>query len=93
MKKTLKNLFIGFGFLSLLLTGCQAGSNGKEVTGYHIDENGHLIIEYDDGSTKDMGEYHDADGNHNYTVKFLNYDSSVLFTTSVARGGDRKSVV
>ena len=86
MKKTLKSIFIGVGFLSLLLTGCQSTSN-KEVTGYHIDENGHLIIEYNDDSIKDMGEYHDADGNHNYTVKFLNYDSSVLFTTSVARGG------
>ena len=86
MKKTLKSIFIGVGFLSLLLTGCQSTSN-KEVTGYHIDENGHLIIDYNDGSTKDMGEYHGADGNHNYTVKFLNYDSSVLFTTSVARGG------
>ena len=87
MKKTLKSIFIGVGFLSLLLTGCQSASNNREVVGYHVDENGHLIIEYNDGSTKDMGEYHDADGNHNYTVKFLNYDSSVLFTTSVARGG------
>lgn len=87
MKIRFSKFFIGIGFLSLLLTGCQTQFSSKDVVGYHIDENGHLIIEYNDGSTKDMGEYHGPDGNNNYIVNFLNYDSSVLYTTSVARGG------
>ena len=49
MNNRLSKLFIGLGFISLLLTGCQsASSSGKEVIGYHVDENGHLIIEYND---------------------------------------------
>ena len=88
MRNKLAKFFVGIGFFSLLLTACQTSSTpAREVTGYHIDENGHLIIEYDDGTTKDMGEYNDGQDSRSFVVNFLNYDNSVLYTTSVHKGG------
>ena len=59
MKSKIKTIsFFAFGFLGIMLSAC---SGSKEITGYKRDKDGNVIVEYDDGTSQDLGK-EDKDG-------------------------------